>query len=93
MGEEDRKVFKQNVVSMPRDTEKEIEMHRGAGELGIKVFKVKHWKTKCKSYFNRYYKTSSVIVVPTNMDSIMKTISSLCSDSKGRGFVLKIMIY
>ena len=89
MGEEDRKVLKQNVVSMPRDTEKEIEMHRGAGELGIKVFKVKHWKTKCKSYFNRYYKTSSLIVVPTDMDIIMKTLSSLCSDSKGRGFVFK----
>ena len=89
IGNEDRKVLKRNIVSMPRDTEKEIEIHRGAGELGIKIFKVQHWKTKCKSYFNRYYKTSRIIVVPSDMDIIMKTLSSLCSDSNGRGFIFK----
>ena len=89
MGNVDRKVLKQNVASMSRNTEKEIEIHRGAGELGVKVFKMEHWETKCKSYFNRYYKTSNIIMVPSDGDKIMNTLSSVCSDSKGRGFVFK----
>ena len=89
MANEDMKVLKQNVAFMPHDTEKEIEIHRGAGELGIKIFKVAHWKSKCESYFNRYYKTSNNIMVPYDGDIIMNTLSSVCSDSKGRGFVFK----
>ena len=57
MGNEDRKVLKQNVASMLRDNEKEIEINGGAGEIGIKVVKVTQWENKSKSYFNRYYKT------------------------------------
>ena len=89
MENEDRKVLMENVASMPRNNEKGIEIHGGAGEIGIKVVKVAQWKTKCKSYFNRYYKTSSIIVVPSGRDIIMNTLSFLCSDSKGRGFVFK----
>ena len=89
MDNKDRKVLKQNGVPMSRNTEKRIEIHRGNSELGIKICKVQRWKTKCKSYFNWYYKTSSIIVVPTAKDIIMKTLSSLCSDSKGRGFTFK----
>ena len=89
MRNEDRKVLKQSVASMLRDGEKEIEIHGGAGELGIKIFKGEQWKTKCKSYFNRYFKTSSIIVVPSDEDMIMNTLSSVCFDSKGRGFVFK----
>ena len=89
MGNEDRKVLKQNVGSMPRDNEKEIEIHGGAGEIGIKVVKVTQWKNKCKSYFNRYYKTSNIIMVPSDQDKIMNALSFLCSNSKGRGFIFK----
>ena len=89
LGNEDRKVLKRSVASMSRDNEKEIEIHRGAGELGVKVFKGGQWKIKCKKYFNRYFKTSSVIMVPSDGDKIMNTLSSVCSDSKGRGFVFK----
>ena len=89
MGNVDRKVMKQNVASMPRNTEKEIEIHRGAGELGVKIFKMAHWKTKCKSYVNRYYKTSNVIMVPSDGDKIMNTLNSVCFDGKVRGFVFK----
>ena len=89
MGNEDRKALKKNVASMPRDNEKEIEIHGGAGEIGIKVVKVTQWKNKCKSYFNRYYKTSNIIMVPSDQDKIMNTLSFLCSDSKGRGFIFK----
>ena len=79
----------ENVASMPQNNEKGVEIHGGAGEIGIKVVKVAQWKTKCKSYFNRYYKTSSIIVVPSGRDIIMNAFSFLCSDSKGRGFVFK----
>ena len=89
MENEDRKVLMENVASMPRNNKKGIEIHGGAGEIGIKVVKVAQWKTKCKSYFNRYYKTSSIIVVPSGGDIIMNTLSFLCSDSKSRGFVFK----
>ena len=89
MGNEDRKALKKNVASMPRDNEKEIEIHGGAGEIGIKVVKVTQWKNKCKSYFNRYYKTSNIIMVPSDQDKIMNTLSFLCSDSKSRGFIFK----
>ena len=89
LGNEDRKFLKQSVASMARDNEKEIEIHGGAGELGIKVFKGAQWKAKCESYFNRYFKTSSVIMVPSDGDMIMNTWSSVCSGSKGRGFVFK----
>ena len=89
MGNEDRKVLKQSVASIPRDNEKEIEIHGGAGELGRKVFKGAGWKNKCESYFNRYFKTSRVIMVPSDGDAIMNTLSSVCSEDKGRGFVFK----
>ena len=89
MRHEDRKVLRQNVVSIPRDNEREIEINGGAGELGKIVLKVAQWKNKCKSYFNRYFKTASIILVPSNSDTIMDTLGFLCSDSKSRGFVFK----
>ena len=64
MGNEDKKALKQIVASMPRDSDKEIEIHGGAGEIGIKIFKVVQWKTECGNYFNRHFKTLPVIVVP-----------------------------
>ena len=89
MGNEDRKVLKQNVASMLCDNEKEIEIHRGAGEIEIKVLKVTQWKNKCKSYFNRYYSTSNIIMVPSDQYKVMNTLSFLCSNSKGQGFIFK----
>ena len=54
MVNEDRAALRQTITSMPRENEKEIQMHGGAGETGVKVTKVAQWKAKCKSYFNRY---------------------------------------
>ena len=82
-------MLKQSVASIPLDNKKEIEIHRGAGELGVKVFNGAQWKIKCRKYFNRHFKTSSVIMVPSDGDKIMNTLSSVCSDSEGRGFVFK----
>ena len=87
MGNEDRKVLKQSVFLYLVITRKR-EIHGGAGELGIKVFKGAQWKIKCKRYFNRYFKTSSIISVPSDGDMIMDTFS-MCSDNKSRGFVFK----
>ena len=89
MGKKDRKILKQNVVSMSRNNEKDVEIYGGAGEMGTNVFKVAKWKLKCKNYFNRYYKTSDVIVGPSGSDRIMKTLNSFCSDSDSRGFIFK----
>ena len=89
MGNEDRKVLKQNVASMLRDNEKEIEINGGAGEIGIKVVKVTQWENKCKSYFNRYYKTWNIIMVPSNQDKIMNALSFLYSNWKDRGIIFK----
>ena len=89
MENEDRKKLKQIVTSMPRDNNKELEIHGGVGEMGVKVVKMVQWKKKCKSYFNRYFKTSSIILMPSDRDMIMNTLSSICSDTKGRGFVFK----
>ena len=89
MENEDRKKLKQIVTSMPRDNNKELEIHGGVGEIGVKVLKIVQWKKKCKSYFNRYFKTSSIILMPSDRDMIMNTLSSICSDTKGRGFVFK----
>ena len=89
MGYEDRKVIMENIVSLDHDNEKMIEIYGGASELGKKIFKVAQWKTKCKSYFNRYFKTSRIIIVPSGRDKIMDTLTLLCSDNNGRGFVFK----
>ena len=89
MENEDRKKLKQSVASMPRDNKKELEIHGGVGEIGVKVVKILQWKKKCKSYFNRYFKTSSIILMPSDTDMIMSTLSSICSDGNGRGFVFK----
>ena len=89
MGNEDRKVLKQNISFITRDNEKEIEIYGGAGELGVKVFKGEQWKIKGKSYFNRYFKTSTIISMPSDGDMIVDTLSSVCSDNKSRGFVFK----
>ena len=35
MGNEDRKLLMETVSSIPRDMEKKIEIHGGAGELGV----------------------------------------------------------
>ena len=89
MGNEDRKLLMENVSSLPRDIEKKIEIHGGAGELGVKVFKVEQWKNKCKQYFDRHFKTSTIILVPSDGDIVMNTLSSVCSANKSRGFVFK----
>ena len=89
MGNEDRKALMENVAFMSPDNEKTIEIHQGAGDIGIRVLRVAQWKTKCQSYFNRYYKTSRIIMVPSDGDIIMNTISFLCSESKCQGFVFK----
>ena len=89
MENKDRKILKQNVVSMSRNNKKDIEICSGAGEVGINVFKVAKWKPKCKRYFNRYFKTSTFIAGPSDSDRIMMTLSSVCSDSKSRGFIFK----
>ena len=89
MDNEDRTILEQNVASMSRDNKKPIEIHGGAGEIGINIFNVAKWKPKCKSYFNRYFKTSPIIVGPSDRDTIMNTLSSVCSDSESRGFVFK----
>ena len=89
MENKNRKILQQNVVSMSRNKKKDVAINGGAGEMGINIFKVAKWKPKCKSYFNRYYKTSHVIVGPSDSDRIMKTLNSFCSDSKSRGFIFK----
>ena len=89
MGYEDRKVLMENIAFLDHDNEKMIEIYGGASELGKTVFKTAEWKSKCKKYFNRYFKTSRIIVVPSGRDIIMNTLTLLCSDNNGRGFVLK----
>lgn len=74
------------IYCMPHDKEKNVWIHRGAGEKGIKVLQ---WKPKCRSYFNRYYKTLRNILVPSDGDKIMNALSFLCSETSGRGFVFK----
>ena len=87
MGNEDLKFLKQNVASISRDNDKVIEIHGGAGEMGKNIFKISDWKSQCRNYFNRYFKTSSVILGPSDRDKIMSTLYSVCSGS--RGFVFK----
>ena len=89
MGNENVKILKQSVTSIPRDNDKEIEIDGGAGEMGKNIFKVSHWKTQCRSYFKRYFKSLPVIVGPSDKDKIMNTLCSVCSGSKSRGFVFK----
>ena len=89
MENENRRNLKQNITSMPRDSEKEIELIRGAGKIGIEVIKLKDWKNNCNRYFNRYYKDSSIITIPCENDMILNTLSQVCSENKGRGFVFK----
>ena len=89
MGNEDRKALMENVASEPRDHEKKIKIHGGAGEKGINILKVAEWKTKCKNYFGRYYKTSNNIMIPSDGDIIMNSLSVVCSENRGRGFVFK----
>ena len=89
MRNENVKFLKQSVASIPRDNDKEIEIDGGAGEMGKNIFKVSHWKTQCRSYFKRYFKSSPVIVGPSDKDKIMNTLCSVCSGSKSRGFVFK----
>ena len=89
MGNENRKALMKNVASMARDNEESIEIQGGVGEKGINVFKVAQWKSKCQKYFDRYFKTSSIIVVPSDEDIIMNTLRSVCSENGSRGFVFK----
>ena len=89
MGNEKVKFLKQNVASIPRNNDKEIEIHGGVGEMGKYIFKVSHWKTQCRNYYSRYFKTSPVIVGPSDRDIIMNTLCSVCTGSKSRGFVFK----
>ena len=89
MVNEDRKTLMENVTIIFRNEEKKIEIHGGAGKRGMKIVKVAQWKTKCKSYYNRYYKTSKIVSVPSDRDMIMNTLSLLCNNIRSRGFVFK----
>ena len=84
MGNEDKRALWQNIASMLGDNDKKMEMQGGAGMMSIV-----QWKAICKSYFNRYFKTQLIIVVPPENDKIMNTLSSVCSNSESRGFVFK----
>ena len=88
MDNEDRRILKKKVASMVCDNRKEIELHGGAGMVGIKDLKVE-WRILCQRYFDRYYRHSNVIVMPSGGDMIMNSLSFLCSDSNSRGFVFK----
>ena len=89
MVSEDKRALTQNIASMPSDNYKKIEIQGGAGAMGIEDLNIVQWKAKCKSYFNRYFKTQLFIMVPPEGDKIMNTLSSVCSDSESRGFVFK----
>ena len=86
---ENRKVLKENITSIQCDYEREIEIHRGAGAIRIDVFNIRQWKIKCRNYFNRYYKTSDIIMGPSERDKIMDTLNIVCSENESRGFVFK----
>ena len=89
MENENRKTLKQKIISIQRDYKRYVEKNGGAGAIGINVFEVAQWEIKCKNYFNRYYKTTKMIVVPSERDRVMDTLSIVCSESEGRGFVFK----
>lgn len=78
-----------SISSMTRDDKKLVTILRGAGKKGKEVISLAQWKTECKSYFNRFYKTSNVITGPSDMDIIMDTLSEVCNDNSCKGFVFK----
>ena len=89
MGNENRRTLKYNIASIPSGNKKQIEIIRGAGKIGTEVIKLEDWKNNCNKYFNRYYKGSRIISVPSENDLIVSTLSQVCSKNKGRGFVFK----
>ena len=89
MGNEDKRALRQNIASVLGDNDKKIEIQGGPGVIGIEDMDIVQWKAKCKSYFNRYFKTQLIIVLPPESDTVMNALSSVCSDSESRGFVFK----
>ena len=77
------------ISTMTLDDSKLITIARGAGTKGTEVINLADWEKECKSYFNRYYRTSSVITGPYDADMVMETLSDVCSDKNGQGFVFK----
>ena len=89
MGYEDRMALMEKTYCVPQDKENLILFRGGAGGLGKWVLNGVQWKLKCKSYFDRYYKTSRNIFVPSDGDIIMDALSFLCTETTGRSFVFK----
>ena len=89
MGNENRRTLKYNIASIPGGNLKQIEIIRGTGKIGIEVIKLEDWKNNCNEYFNRYYKSSKFISVPSENDLIVSTLCQVCSKKNSRGFVFK----
>ena len=77
------------ISTMTRDDNRLITIVRGAGTKGTEVINLADWEKECKSYFNRYYRASSIITGPYDADISMDTLSDVCSDNNGQGFVFK----
>ena len=89
MKRENLETLMSDICSLTRDNSKMITILRGAGKKGKEVIRLIDWNRECKSYFSRYYKTSKTIFGPSNADMIMDTLSEICNDNDGRGFVFK----
>ena len=89
MKNEDRRTLLTNIYAMTRDNTKILEINRGAGTSGKEFIKLALWKKECTDYFDRYFKGTEIITVPSDMDPIMTTLYGLCSRNAGRGFIFK----
>ena len=89
MKRENLEALMSDICSLTRDDGKMITILRGAGKKGKEVIRLNDWDKECKSYFSRYYKTSKTIFGPSDADMIMDTLSGICNDNNGRGFVFK----
>lgn len=89
MKEENLEKLMNKMSSITPNDSQFMTIVRGAGKKGTDVIPLTDWKKECQSYFDRYYKTSNVITGPSDTDMIMDTLSEVCSDNNGRGFVFK----
>ena len=89
MKNEDIMTLLHNISAMTRDNTKILGINRGAGTSGKEFIKLALWKKECTDYFDRYFKCTEIITVPSDMDPIMTTLYGLCSRNAGRGFIFK----
>lgn len=89
MGKRDPESLMFDMSAITPDDTRMIKFKDVCGKIGTKICTRAKWEEKCRYLYDEKYKDSKGIMIPSGTDKIMRTLSKLCAENQGRGFVFK----